>query len=233
MRRARAGDPGRLWIVARQQSAGRGRLSRPWVSPPGNLYASLLLRSEFEPAHAAELGFVTGLALLEAIAPFMPAPENVRLKWPNDLLVGDAKVAGILLEATTLVDGTFACVIGCGVNCTTHPKDTPYPAADLQSLGCAVDASLVLERLADTFAGRLARWQQSGGFQDVRKDWIKHAYRIGETISVAQGGQQISGIFRSIDATGRLILVQGDKETIIDTGNVMLPAARHSPRKAG
>lgn len=233
MLRARDGAPSRLWIVAERQTAGRGRLARSWSSPPGNLYASLLLRNETQPVRAAELGFVAGLALHEAVAPLLPLPDSVRLKWPNDLMIGDAKVAGILLEGSALADGTYACVIGWGVNCVSHPQAMAYPVTDLAQAGASAGPWPVFERLSEAFARWFVLWRQPDGFQAVRCAWLAQAYRIGETISLAQAENRIEGRFRTIDETGRLVLEQDGRQTIIDTGDVMPPAARRSSRKAG
>ena len=124
--RARAGDPGKLWIVAGSQSRGRGRVGRSWSSPVGNLYASLLLVDPAEPRFAAELGFVAGLALARAVNRVAGRPDEVRIKWPNDLVRHGAKLAGVLVEGTQLPGGAFACVLGFGVNCASHPSGLPY-----------------------------------------------------------------------------------------------------------
>ena len=121
MARARAGDPGRLWIVAGEQGRGRGRHGRHWASPPGNLHASLLLVDPCPPALAPQLGFVAGLALHEAAAACGVAPGRLTLKWQNDLLLDGAKVAGILLEGAAGPGGGLAVVIGWGVNVAHRP----------------------------------------------------------------------------------------------------------------
>ncbi len=128
------GEPGRLWIVARSQNAGRGRHGRQWGSPPGNLYASLLLTDPCEPALAPQLGFVAGLALHDAVARLLgPAAATLRLKWPNDLLLGGAKMSGLLLEGGSRA-GRLNVILGCGVNIASCPSDTPYPATYLKAL---------------------------------------------------------------------------------------------------
>lgn len=229
---ARALDPSRYplrkWIVAGRQSAGRGRLARPWVSEPGNLYASLLLVDAVPPVRAAELGFVTGVALAEAIAPLTPPDAAPKLKWPNDLLCREAKVAGILLEATTLPNGRFVCVVGCGINCASHPSDTPYPAASLAALGADVAPGSVFAALSDRLAFWMERWREPDGFSAVRVAWLSHASHIGQNIRVDQLGGALHGVFETIDERGRLVLVGPDGRRSIDTGDVMLPAAAKS-----
>src|SRR3954467_5637060 len=125
--RARAGERGPLWITAAAQSAGRGRRGNVWVSTPGNLFATLLLIPPSEPAVASQLSFVAALALHDAVAECAPQiGPLLKVKWPNDLLLGGAKLAGILIEAES--DPAYAVAIGIGVNCAAHPADTPYPA---------------------------------------------------------------------------------------------------------
>src|SRR5580658_542086 len=119
LRRARAGERGPLWIVARTQSAGRGRA---WESAAGNLHATLLLSDPAPPAAAPQLGFVAALALHDAAHAAAPALD-LALKWPNDLLCGGRKIAGILIEGEGV---PLVVAIGIGVNCRTHPHATEY-----------------------------------------------------------------------------------------------------------
>src|SRR5947209_14909108 len=120
MRLARAGDPGRLWLVAREQKQGRGRRGRSWSSPPGNLYASVLLSDAAPSQHLPELGFVASLALLNTMRAILGEDPRLGLKWPNDILFDGAKLSGILLESSLLPSGATACVAGFGVNCRWH-----------------------------------------------------------------------------------------------------------------
>src|SRR5262245_48618831 len=125
---ARAGERGPLWISARTQSAGRGRRRTRWVSPAGNLDATLLLSQPSPPAQAPQLSFVAALAVHDAVAVCAPqVGPGLKVKWPNDLLVEKAKVAGILIEGES--EPAFAVAIGIGVNCATHPDNTDYPAS--------------------------------------------------------------------------------------------------------
>ena len=121
---ARAGERGPLWLSATQQTAGRGRRGREWVSEPGNLYATLLLSTPSAADVAPQLSFVAALAVHDAIVACAPAlADRLRLKWPNDVLIGGAKVAGILIEAES--SPVFYVAIGIGVNCVSHPLRRP------------------------------------------------------------------------------------------------------------
>ena len=153
--RAQRGERGPLWITATAQSAGRGRHGRTWISPPGNLYASLLLRDPSSFEHAPQLAFVAALALRDAIVAEAAAlAPQLTFKWPNDLLLAGDKCAGILIEGEAAFDGEEAqvpkqlsVIVGIGVNCTSHPSrsgGTSFPATDLQAHGAAISAGAIV-----------------------------------------------------------------------------------------
>ncbi len=203
---ARAGERGPLWIAARQQTAGRGRRGNAWVSPPGNLYATLLLTDPAPPDCAPQLSFVAVLALYDAIAACAPAlREALALKWPNDLLCRGAKLAGILIEGERAADA-LAVAIGVGVNCESHPSQTPYPATDLKGEGAAVAAEVLLEALTATMAQRLAQWRCGAGFPEIRADWIARAAGIGGDMRARLPDKEIIGRGEGLDEHGRLLL---------------------------
>jgi BirA family biotin operon repressor/biotin-[acetyl-CoA-carboxylase] ligase len=223
MRLAHAGDAGRHWIVAKEQSGGRGRHQRHWVSPPGNLYASLLLIDPAPIAQAPQLGFVAGLSLFEALHPLLHHDQALGIKWPNDLVINGAKLAGILLEAARLADGRLACVLGFGVNCTSHPHNLAYAASDLNALGLACSAQDVLEALSHYFLCWLDTWARGEGFPQVRSAWLAHAAGLGGPIRVSVGSEMLDGVFRTIDMQGRLVMALAQGERSIDAGDVFLP----------
>ncbi len=226
MARARSGDPGHLWITAQEQTSGKGRLGRQWVSAPGNLYASLLLIDPAPPAFAPRLGFVAGLALARTLAPLLG--DAVRLKWPNDAVVEGAKIAGILLEATQTSDARLACVIGIGINCAHHPRDLPYAATDLASLGISTRAEDVFASLARELALVLEIFDEGRGFGAIRAAWLGYAAGLGEPIRVLRAGQSLEGLFNGLDANGRLLLQTQEGLQTIDAGDVFLgPSARN------
>jgi BirA family transcriptional regulator, biotin operon repressor / biotin---[acetyl-CoA-carboxylase] ligase len=209
--RIAAGDPGRLWIVAATQTRGRGRMGREWVSPPGNLYASLLLIDPAPPARLAEIGFVAGVALIDALRALAGPGPAIRLKWPNDVLAGGAKMSGLLLEGASLRDRRFACVVGVGVNCASSPSDTPYPTACLRSVGAASsDRGALFAALSDRFAYWLEIWARGDNFSAIRAAWLERAGGIGEKARVDRNGERLEGVFRGIDAQGRMLLERRD-----------------------
>jgi BirA family biotin operon repressor/biotin-[acetyl-CoA-carboxylase] ligase len=210
MSRARAGDPGNLWITADEQSAGRGRLGRAWVSRRGNLFASLLLIDPCPMQAAPKLGFVAGLAVANALSIFLGT--RVKLKWPNDAVIDGAKLSGLLLEATQ-INGRLACVIGIGVNCAHHPDDLPYAATDLATLGVHASAQQVFVTLAQELALALSRFDEGRGFAQVRQDWLAHAAGLGDTRQ---------GLFKGLDDEGRLLLQTAQGLDVIEAGDVFL-----------
>ena len=223
MARARAGDPGDLWIVAHEQTAGRGRMARPWSSPRGNLYASLLLIDPSPVANAPQLGFAAGIALADAVNVHLPSGA-ARLKWPNDLLVNGAKLAGLLIEATTLADGRFACAIGFGVNCASHPEDLPYAATSLAANNGATDPAVLFHTLSDAFPLWRDQWARGDGFASTRTAWLDRALPAGAPLRVRAGDAISEGLFSTIDEQGRLVLDCGGNVRTFDAGDVF-PAA--------
>jgi len=256
--RARSGERGPLWIMARQQTAGRGRRGRTWVSEPGNLYATLLVTDPSPPPRAAELSFVAALAVKDALADIAPAlaapasisdsscagltrasitrnkstptmdyrvgpspddPESLpppsaaggrrlSLKWPNDLLLDGAKVAGILVEGES--GPPLAAAIGIGVNCVHHPDAVAYPATDLAAAGVAATPERVLMLLSRTMLTRLAQWDRGAGFAAIRADWLRQAAGVGGYIRVSIGDEALAGRFAGLDAAGHLVLELAD-----------------------
>jgi BirA family biotin operon repressor/biotin-[acetyl-CoA-carboxylase] ligase len=231
MRLGRDGDAGRLWVVAREQLQGKGRRGRSWSSPPGNLYASLLLIDAAPQEHLPELGFVAGVALLSALREILGDDPRLGLKWPNDILFDGAKLSGILLESSLVPGGRIACVAGFGVNCRSHPATLPYAATDLATIGTILDAAEdVLPRLSDAMTEMLQVWASGRGFAKIRAHWLKRALGLGEPIRVMLGSTNLSGVFQTIDSRGRLILGEGMNSRAIEAGDVYLPSPSRAAR---
>jgi BirA family biotin operon repressor/biotin-[acetyl-CoA-carboxylase] ligase len=214
--RARAGERGPLWITALRQEAGRGRQGRAWVSEPGNLYASLLLTDPSPPERAAELSFVAALAVHDAVgAQNARLSQNIALKWPNDLLIGQKKCGGILIESERCGQ-VLAAVIGIGVNCAHHPENTAYPATDLSAFGEKVLAHQLFQSLQAAMTRRLEQWARGAGFGSIRADWLARAAGLGKDIRVRVNGQELSGKMKEINALGQLVIeaANGHLETV-------------------
>jgi BirA family biotin operon repressor/biotin-[acetyl-CoA-carboxylase] ligase len=217
---ARAGERGPLWLTAVTQNAGRGRRGSQWASPPGNLYATLLLPEPSPPAHAPQLSFVSALALHDAVAACAPQlGPLLKVKWPNDLLIEKAKVAGILIEGES--EPIFAVAIGIGVNCSAHPDTTDYPATDLAATGALVVPDALFAALSGAMASRLAQWNRGQGFSEIRAGWLKRAAGLGEMLQVRLPERELSGRFDGVDISGRLLLSQGGKITAVTAGEVL------------
>ncbi len=225
MARLKAGDPGGLFITAVSQTGGRGRQGRHWVSPPGNLYATLALADPAHLAVAPQIGFVAGVALATTLRQLLGGDERLKIKWPNDILYDGAKLAGILLESATLSGGRIGCVIGFGVNCLSHPAGLPYRAINISAVGHRIDAATVLIALAIELERQLAVWDRGRGFALIRSSWLAQAAGLGEHIDVAIPRMVRHGRFEGIDPAGRLMLATADGLILVDAGDVFLPAA--------
>jgi BirA family biotin operon repressor/biotin-[acetyl-CoA-carboxylase] ligase len=212
----------RLWVTAGEQTAGRGRRGRDWSSPPGNLYASLLLAEPASPAKAAQLSFVAAVALSDAVAVVAPrSAESLGLKWPNDLLVGGAKAAGILIEA---VHGEhFSAVVGCGVNVAHHPEGLPYAGTHLAARDPSATSDALFEALSNAFAERLEQWQGGRGFAATRSAWLQRAAGLGKPIQVKLADRTLEGQFEALTEDGVLLLRDAaDVLRPISAGDVFL-----------
>lgn len=197
--RAGAADEG-LWLRAERQTAGRGRQGRAWASPVGNFYGSTVVRLRPGDPPAATLGFVAAVALQAVVADLVRG-QDVRLKWPNDLLIDGAKLSGILLERAD-----DAVVIGCGVNLAHHPDLPDRPTTSLAAHGVAIEPAPFAERLAESFTLWLARWRAEG-FAAVRDRWLDRAHPPGTPLrTVLPDGSVVEGCFDDLDADGALIL---------------------------
>jgi BirA family transcriptional regulator, biotin operon repressor / biotin---[acetyl-CoA-carboxylase] ligase len=219
LRQLALGTEGPLWIVADEQTEGRGRAGRRWQSPKGNLYATLGFRPGVAASIATQLSFVAALAAFDAIASQLPVERHsgLHLKWPNDVLLGGAKIAGILIESIAGPKGNgLAAAIGIGINVGLAPQYTGRPVA---ALGLDPGArTAVFETLARAFAAWLARWDEGRGFAGIRDAWLARAHVIGEPLNVSLNGSSIRGRFHGLDERGALQL-----ET--DAGSVITVSA--------
>lgn len=201
---AEAGEPARLAVWAEEQTAGRGRQGRSWLSPPGNLYLTLLLRPAGAPVDAARLGFAAGLALADAASAWL-APERVTLKWPNDLMIDGAKAAGLLLESSGRAGRVDWLLIGSGVNLASHPEGLAYPVTSFAAAGAAIRPAELLESYLKFFEIWRAQLE-ARGFASLRSAWLGRARGLGGPLTARLPGATLSGIFRDLDEDGALVL---------------------------
>ena len=202
-RDAREGD----WLVARRQTAGRGRAGRQWEDGAGNFMGSTVVALRPGDPPPQTLALVTGLAVAEAVAA-VPGTPDTMLKWPNDLLVGGAKLAGILLERA----GDIV-VIGIGVNLLRAPEVSGRTTTALADHGATIDPGDFADLLADRFAAALARWR-GGGWDGLRTEWLARAHPLGTPLAVNdRDGQPIKGTFAGLGVDGAALLRLADGTT--------------------
>jgi BirA family biotin operon repressor/biotin-[acetyl-CoA-carboxylase] ligase len=214
--RTRDGAPDGTVVVASRQTQGRGRHGRDWISPEGNLYTSVLLRPELPQVRLTELGFVAALAVADAVDAALPG-GRARLKWPNDVLIDGAKVAGILVE---IVEDNAA-VIGIGVNIAQAPEAMPYPITCLHHAGATTASSAtVLTQLLAALERHLSDWTEHG-FARSRATWLARGPAAGEMVRVRIGGHVEAGRFAGLDIDGALLLHAADTTHRIVAGDVV------------
>lgn len=182
------------------QTGGRGRRGRAWTSLPGNLFASMLARPQPGEGPQQQLSFVAAVALADTLETWVE-PQRLTLKWPNDVLLGGIKLAGILLEGQG-----GATVIGIGVNLAAHPDDSERPATSLAAAGIAPPAAdSFVERLAAQFAAVRADWR-SHGFASIRRRWLARAAGLGQPLIARLGTETLTGVFEGLADDGALQL---------------------------
>jgi BirA family biotin operon repressor/biotin-[acetyl-CoA-carboxylase] ligase len=215
---AREGAAEGVWLRAERQSGGRGRQGREWHSPPGNLYASTLVRLRPDDPPAPTLALVAAVALHEVASGFVAGGTRVEIKWPNDLLVAGAKLSGILLERVG-----DAVVVGFGVNLSDHPDEILRPAINIGMLGGAPDPARFLDALASSFGRWVGRWRGEG-LGPIRERWLAAAHPPGTALSThIAGGARVEGLFDGLDESGALKLRLADGGTrVIHAGDVFL-----------
>ena len=212
-RRSAAGEPGPLWVWSSRQSAGRGRAGREWRSEHGNLFASLLITVACPLSVASQLALLAGLAAYDSIAKFLSeeAREQLLLKWPNDVLLGGEKVAGMLLEsANGPQEHRSTVVIGTGINLAHHPEELPQPATSLAAHGATVTPAAALEALGAATDTWLSRWSEGASFQSIRRAWLDRAGPTGGLLRVRLHNEETEGLFAGLDSGGALRLLMSD-----------------------
>ena len=240
---ARQGSGEGTWLRAERQTRGRGREGRAWVSPKGNLYASTLVRLRPGDPAAPSLSLVAGVSLAAIVGDLIlagrmvmpqyiqagredprPSPgrsdpdRGVSLKWPNDLLVRKAKIAGILLERAD-----DAVVVGIGVNIVSHPDDVGRDTTSLAREGVQIEPEALLRDLAAGFAGLVDLWRRDG-LAPIRRAWLAKAHVVGTPLSVRlPDGTALTGLFDGLDPDGALILrLAGGERRVIHAADVFL-----------
>ena len=214
---------GPCWILAGEQTGGRGRRGRAWASPRGNFHATHVMKPADPPDRVALRSFAAALALREALITLTGLPASFALKWPNDVLCNGGKIAGILLESAGHGAQVSHLAIGIGVNLIAAPDPSLLEPGALQPVtllaetGKRITPETLLAHLAPAFAAWEQQYQHHG-FAPLRVAWLSHAARLGETIRARTGTTTREGRFDTIDDTGALIL-------ITPQGKATIPAA--------
>ncbi len=208
-RRAEAGEAGPVWIVARRQTAGRGRRGRTWGSDEGNLFATLLMVTPKPPAQAAQVTFVAALAVADLVEAFS-VPGRMSIKWPNDVMLGGEKAAGILVESGPHAAGGLWLAVGIGVNLGHHPEGTERPATSVRAhlrpdVAHPPAPEVAIRALADGFDQWLTRWDTLG-FDPLLEAWRARAGNLHGPVTARLGRETIEGVADGVEADGSLRL---------------------------
>ena len=211
---AQAGDEGRLAILAHLQTSGRGSRGRQWTGASGNLHLSTLLLPKKARPEPGAWALMAGLVLHDAVAVRLAKPEALCLKWPNDLLLDDAKLGGILIDSTLAADGSLEwVVIGFGLNIATAPH---VEGRQVSCLAGLCESRQTVDWAADILSG-LDRWAEQD-FAAIRNAWLARAHPIGTWLEVAIGTERRAGAFDGLAADGSLLLAA--QAVPVSTGDV-------------
>ena len=219
---AEAGEPEGLAVLARRQTAGRGRQGRAWESPAGNLHLSVLLRPATAPRSLPQWSLLAAVALAETLSSFLPGagPGRLRLRWPNDLLLDGAKCAGILLDAGGARSGRGWLVCGFGANLARAPE---VPGRAVASLAGAGIAAPTPEAAATALLATLDGWRRRlllEDFAPVRDAWAALGPERGALLTVRGAGGPVSGRYEGLGEDGALLLATGGRVRAVVAGEL-------------
>jgi BirA family biotin operon repressor/biotin-[acetyl-CoA-carboxylase] ligase len=219
-RRMERGAAPSFYILGLRQTAGYGRRGSQWVQASGDVAVTYVTSADAPAERVAEWSFISGLAVRDAIAAFA-AGVRLDLKWPNDILAANGKIAGLLCEYRPGRAGEADLAIGVGVNVVSKPDLAEYPAARLLDFAATVPTPAeFVQKLDAAIAARRAQWRQ-GGFAPIRIDWLSHAKGLGGPIRVRTPAGDVEGVFEDIDPAGALILSSGGERRSIAAGAIL------------
>ncbi|MFO1033698.1 MAG: biotin--[acetyl-CoA-carboxylase] ligase [Hyphomicrobiales bacterium] len=198
------GERGPLWVLADEQTDGRGRLGRKWYSDPGNLYCTLLLQRAAPATYLPQVSFVVALAVHDAVSKVC-GPDLVKLKWPNDVLLMGGKVSGILCE----VLGQGGLAIGCGINIAHSPQAVPYPSSHVAEFAREATVQCAFDAYRKALANRWTQFETEG-FASIIRDWEARAAHLNKPMVARLPKQTIDGIFRGLAPDGAMRLEKSD-----------------------
>ncbi len=205
-RLVKSGMTADAWIRADEQTRGRGRSDHRWISEPGNLYATRLLKPHCDVATVAQISLVAAVAVHDVVCKWI-ALEKVALKWPNDCLVDDSKISGILVETCPSADLCVA--IGCGINVAHAPRGLAYPTTHIRNHHLDVSVDAVFRALADSLELRLSQWDSGRNFLVIKREWLQRAYPLGTQVKVSGGQGLVAGAFAGMADDGALLVELG------------------------
>ena len=228
-RRADAGETGPLWIVARRQTAGRGRRGRSWESQDGNLFATLMQLTRKSPAEAAQVTFVAALAIADLLDAWAPA-SLVTIKWPNDLMLAGQKASGVLVESGAHESGGLWLAVGIGINLVSAPEGTERPATALAhhlrgDAASPPSIEVAAAKLAEAFNVWMTRWETLG-FQPILDAWRARTAGLDGPAVARLGRETIEGRAEGVGPDGALKLRLADGSLrLISAGDVFFGEA--------
>jgi BirA family biotin operon repressor/biotin-[acetyl-CoA-carboxylase] ligase len=228
-RRADAGETGPLWIVARRQSAGRGRRGRQWESQDGNLFSTLMQVTRKSPAEAAQVTFVAALAIADLLDAWAPA-SLVTIKWPNDVMLAGQKASGVLVESGAHESGGLWLAVGIGINLVSAPEGTERPATALaHHLRGDAASPPTIEAAAAKLAAAFDVWMTRGetlGFQPILDAWSARTAGLDGPAVARLGRETIEGRAEGVAPDGALKLRLADGSLrLISAGDVFFGEA--------
>jgi BirA family biotin operon repressor/biotin-[acetyl-CoA-carboxylase] ligase len=206
------GAPEGTIVVAESQRSGKGRLGKKWISPSGGVWMTIILRPDIEPAKAPQLTLVTGVAVAETLD--QECGLNIGIKWPNDILIGDKKVSGILTQVKTKNGKVDYVLVGIGIDLNLDISSFP---PDLQGGATSLKAELDREIIgADLVQRFLQRFEilysqfKEGEFREILTEWRKLSSTIGKYVEVHKKGRTVYGEAVGVNKDGKLILELDD-----------------------
>jgi BirA family transcriptional regulator, biotin operon repressor / biotin---[acetyl-CoA-carboxylase] ligase len=213
-------ERGPLFLLADEQTAGKGRLDRTWASLRGNCYSTLVLPLEAELKAVPQVGFIAAVAVVEVLQSYNIQPK---LKWPNDVLIGGAKIAGILCEV--LSSQPLIVAIGCGINVAHSPIGLTYPTTCCVAEGATTERDSVFQSYRNSLSYWFGMWDNGQNFSGVREAWLQYAIGIGETITMSNGTHHLTGVFETITEQGAVLLKPADgPPQILHAGDLQIPS---------
>ncbi len=222
-RRLEAGEQGPFWLIADEQTEGRGRLGRQWISKPGNLYSTHVFPFTAPAITSSHISFVAALAIHDVATSFITG-ANISLKWPNDCLINGAKFSGVLAE----MHGGHI-ILGMGLNVSHEPEGLPYRATCIAAHSSSVTVAQVFESLQLKLKKWLQIWDNSNGFSHIHRGWEARCNAIGKPMSLDTGRAMLHGTFVGLAPDGGLVLNHNNTTTIHYAGDVrIIPTEENS-----